>query len=137
MSDVCGISVVCPTYNSAEYIQRTIDSLLAQEEPPEEVIFSDDGSKDNTVSIIEGNRQRFIQSGIKLRVLINSHSGPGSARNRAIEIAKKSWIAFLDSDDTWNSKKLKIIKREICKFREINCIVHWQEDIRIDEERIE
>ena len=42
-----GISVVCPTYNCSNYIQRTIDSLLNQTELPEEVIFSDDGSGDD------------------------------------------------------------------------------------------
>ena len=79
-----GISVVCPTYNCSAYIQRTIDSILNQTELPEEVIFSDDGSGDDTASIIEDNRTRFEQLGIRLNIDCNVHQGPGAARNHGV-----------------------------------------------------
>ena len=59
ISNPNGISVVCPTYNSSAYIQRTINSLLSQIEFPQEIIFSDDGSSDDTMNILENNRTSF------------------------------------------------------------------------------
>ena len=93
------IAVVCPTYNSAHYINRTLDTLLSQQEMPEEVIFSDDGSDDNTVSIIEKNHERFKQNGIELKILCNPHKGPGAARNQGIFATELPWVAFLDADN--------------------------------------
>ena len=65
------ITVVCPTYNSSHYINRAIQSILSQEDPPSEVVFSDDGSKDETVSIIEKNRSKFEKLNIDLIILQN------------------------------------------------------------------
>ena len=101
-----GISVVCPTYNCSAYIQRTIDSILSQTELPEEVIFSDDGSRDDTVYIIEKNRARFEKSGIRLHIGRNVHQGPGAARNDGVFKASQPWLAFLDADDVWKNEKI-------------------------------
>jgi glycosyltransferase involved in cell wall biosynthesis len=127
-----GVAVVCPTYNSAAYINRTLDTLLSQQCFPEEVIFSDDGSQDNTVEIIETNRSRFEQAGIELKILCNQHEGPGAARNHGIFCTELPWIAFLDADDTWKPEKLKCIKQVMKKSPEINCIFHWEEYIHAD-----
>ena len=47
------ITVVCPTYNSSKYIEKTLDALLVQKDPADEIVFSDDGSSDHTVEILE------------------------------------------------------------------------------------
>ena len=127
-----GIAVVCPTYNSVGYINQTLDTILSQQDPPEEVIFSDDGSEDNVLTIIEQNQDRFTQAGIELKVLHNPHEGPGAARNHGILATNLPWIAFLDADDTWKPEKLKRIRQIIKKFPEINCILHWEEYVRAD-----
>ena len=127
-----GIAVVCPIYNSADYINQTIDTILSQKEPPEEAIFADDGSEDNVLTIIEQNHERFVKAGIKLKILHNPHEGPGAARNHGILSTNLSWIAFLDADDTWKTEKIKRIRDIIKKFPEINCILHWEEYIRTD-----
>ena len=126
------IAVVCPTYNSAAYINRTLDTLLSQIVTPEEVFFSDDGSQDNTVEIIEKNREQFTQVGIELKVLNNLHEGPGAARNHGILATKLPWIAFLDADDTWKPEKLKRVRQTIKKYPDFNCILHWEEYVRVD-----
>ncbi len=126
------IAVVCPTYNSAAYINRTLDTLLSQIVTPEEVIFSDDGSQDNTVEIIEKNRELFTQVGIELKVLNNLHEGPGAARNHGIFATNLPWIAFLDADDTWKTDKIKRIKQLIKEDCGVNCFLHWEEYIRSD-----
>ena len=125
-----GISVVCPTYNCSDYIQRTINSLLSQTEAPEEIIFSDDGSQDNTIQIIENNRDKFEQSGIVLKLITNNHGGPGATRNKGIEKASQVWIAFLDADDTWKKDKLNRARKSIVENSESNCFLHWEEYIR-------
>jgi len=121
-----GISVICPTYNSSEYIQETINSILNQIDLPEEVIFSDDGSTDSTVELIESNRSRFKSKSIQFVVLSGKHNGPGAARNNGLEKATQSWIAFLDADDLWEKNKIKIIKDEINKNSKANCFLHWE-----------
>ena len=127
-----GIAVVCPTYNSAAYINRTLETLLSQQDFPEEIIFSDDGSQDKTIEIIEQNRERFRQAGIELKVLYNLHEGPGATRNHGIFATALPWIAFLDADDTWNPEKLKQVRQLIKMSSEVNCILHWEEYVRTD-----
>jgi glycosyltransferase involved in cell wall biosynthesis len=126
------VSVVCPTYNSSSYIQRTIDSLRLQILKPEEIIFSDDGSQDSTIQIIENNRDKFENIGIILKVLKNSHGGPGAARNNGIKEAHQIWIAFLDADDIWKKDKLSMIRKSIHKNPDSNCFLHWEEYNRIN-----
>jgi glycosyltransferase involved in cell wall biosynthesis len=126
------ISVVCPTYNSEGFIERTINSLLSQEMPPFEVVFSDDGSKDNTVALLEQNIQKFNNRGVKIQILKNRHQGPGETRNQGIEHAKGSWISFLDSDDIWLTNKIKRVMEAIEANPEINFIAHWYDYIRVD-----
>ena len=127
-----GIALVCTAYNSAAYINRTLDTILSQQDPPEEVIFSDDGSQDNTIEIIEQNWDRFAQAGFELKVLHNPHGGPGAARNHGILATELPWIAFLDADDTWKPEKLTRVRQTIKKCPDVNCILHWEEYVRAD-----
>jgi teichuronic acid biosynthesis glycosyltransferase TuaG len=130
-----GISVVCPTYNSSAYIQRTVDCLLAQSMLPKEIIFSDDGSQDYTIQIIEKNRVSFEKLGIVLIVIQNYHGGPGAARNKGIKATDQVWIAFLDADDIWKKDKISIVQKSIKDYPDTNCFLHWEEYNRIDKGR--
>ena len=120
------ISVVCPTFNSEDYILKTIKSIIDQSTPPDEVIFSDDGSTDSTVKIIKSNQDLFFEKNIKLKILSSKHSGPGHARNKGINESSKDWIAFLDADDLWKKNKLEIIRDKISKESKANCFLHWE-----------
>lgn len=87
------ISIITPTFNRAEFLQRMIKSVLAQNFQNWELIILDDGSTDNTPEVIEAfNDDRIIYFYFK-------HSGAGAKRNEGIRIAKSSYITFLDSDD--------------------------------------
>ena len=90
-------SVICPTYNSALFLSRTVNSVLSQKLAPHELIISDDGSSDNTVNLGRNLALNNI-SKTKIIVLENKHKGPGAARNSGILAASGDWIAFLDSD---------------------------------------
>lgn len=88
------ISVVIPSYNSAETLGIAIRSVFRQSLAPMEVIVVDDGSTDQTCSIAKS-------FGTKLRYLPQSNGGPAAARNTGIRAARGEWIALLDADDFW------------------------------------
>lgn len=101
------ISVVIPCYNAERWIEQTLDSVLAQTLPPQEVIIANDGSTDRSLAIIE-NIQK--QTSIPF-VIVNTHRlGASGARYAGIEAASGEWVAFLDSDDWWDSDHLKRIQ---------------------------
>lgn len=97
------VSIIMPSYNTAEYISASIDSVLAQTYTDWELIIVDDCSTDNTDEIVKGylndERIRYIKN--------EKNSGAAVSRNRALREAKGKWIAFLDSDDLWEPEKLE------------------------------
>jgi hypothetical protein len=101
------ISVVIPTYNSGEFILRTLSSVLAQTYRDFEIVVSDDGSTDGTLDAVRTFLGGF--PGISWRLVENSHGGPGAARNAGILAASGEWVAFLDSDDVWFPEKLSCV----------------------------
>lgn len=93
------VSVVIPTYNRADLITKTIDSVLSQTFTDYEIIVVDDGSQDETQEILSKYKN-------DLRVIIQENQGEGEARNTGIRAAKGDYLAFLDSDDLWFPNKL-------------------------------
>lgn len=98
------VSVVIPTFNSERFIGDSIKSALSQDDISLEVIVVDGGSTDRTVSIVESCRE--IDSRVRL-VINEGDFGPAHARKIGIEAASGEFIAFLDSDDLWEAKKLR------------------------------
>ncbi len=95
-------SVIMPSYNTATYIAKSIESVLRQTYQNLELIIVDDCSTDNTDEIVESF------SDPRIRYLHNEkNSGAAVSRNKALREAKGQWIAFLDSDDLWKPEKLK------------------------------
>jgi len=126
------ITVVCPSYNCEKYIDRTIDCLLRQSLKPNEVIFSDDGSTDNTTEIILSKKPFFKKEKMKLILIKNKHNGPGYARNAAINKATNPWISFLDADDKWEINKIEKVTKEINKNKSINTLLHLEKFVKIN-----
>tara|TARA_Y100000588_G_C14063716_1_gene842656 strand:+ start:302 stop:1096 length:795 start_codon:yes stop_codon:yes gene_type:complete len=126
------ISVVCPTHNSARYITRAISSIFHQDEGPDQLIFCDDGSVDNTVPILQDWIQKFSDRDTEMIVKKFPHQGPGATRNHGIALASNPWIAFLDSDDTWEKVKLLRVRTEIEKSEQKNFVLHWEKKIYSD-----
>jgi glycosyltransferase involved in cell wall biosynthesis len=96
------ISVVIPAYNAAKTIVRCLESVFCQEGVPYEVVVVDDGSTDETGSLVEKGYKN------KVRYIRQENSGPAAARNRGIRESRGNYIAFLDADDEWLPGKLQL-----------------------------
>lgn len=95
------VSAVVATYNRADLVAQTLDSILAQSYSDLEVIVVDDGSTDGTGEMI---RERY---GDRVRYVHQDNAGPSAARNWGIEQARGEYIAFLDDDDLWLPTKIE------------------------------
>ena len=93
------ISVIIPTYNTADFIEEAINSVWEQTLQPLEVIVVDDGSTDNTCDILKRNKN--------IEVYYQNNLGPASARNYGIQKSNGHFIAFLDADDLWKPDHLR------------------------------
>ena len=96
------VSVIIPTYNRWQVLQRAIDSVLAQSTAADEIIVVDDGSTDNTRDLLLGTYGEHI------RVVSQPNKGVSAARNAGLKISSGDWIALLDSDDEWLPDKLRL-----------------------------
>lgn len=89
------VSIIIPIYNAKCYIERCVDSVLAQTFTDWEMILVNDGSKDYSLSIC----QMYAQNDSRIRVIDKPNGGPSSARNRGLEGAKGEYVYFMDADD--------------------------------------
>jgi glycosyltransferase involved in cell wall biosynthesis len=97
------VSVIIPAFNAAGDIRQTLNSVLAQTYQTIEVIVVDDGSSDETSSIVE----EFVKKDPRFQLVRQSNAGVGAARNAAIRKASGKYIAPLDADDLWFPEKLE------------------------------
>tara|TARA_X000000950_G_scaffold284760_1_gene388648 strand:- start:276 stop:1145 length:870 start_codon:yes stop_codon:yes gene_type:complete len=105
-------SVVIPTYNRDEYLERAVRSVLRQSFKDFELLIVDDGSTDGTKDYLSKLKSNFCSTS-RLKVINQKNSGVSAARNIGIRESSGKWIAFLDSDDEWSKKKLEIQKKYI------------------------
>ena len=89
------VSVVVPVYNKGRYLRRAVDSVLAQSFTDFELILVDDGSTDDSLAVA----REYTDP--RVRVIRQANSGAGAARNRGIDEARATMVAFLDGDDEW------------------------------------
>ncbi len=97
------VSVIMPSWNTGEYIAKSIQSVIDQTYKNWELIIVDDCSTDNTDEVVK----TFLKDRRIIYLKNEKNQGAAITRNRAIREAQGEWIAFLDSDDLWDSKKLE------------------------------
>ena len=89
------ISIIVPVFNVEKYLQKCIDSILAQDYFNFELILVDDGSRDSSSGICD----EYARRDSRVRVIHQKNAGVSAARNTGLDTAHGEWIAFVDSDD--------------------------------------
>lgn len=98
------VSVITPVYNCEKYIDRTLQSVFAQTYENIEIVLVDDQSTDTSAEIIK-QYQEFHPEIVYF--LQPKNMGAGHARNKALELARGQYVAFLDADDIWKPTKIQ------------------------------
>ena len=119
------ISVVIPLYNKEKTIRQSIKSVLSQSYRDIELIVVDDGSTDNSVSVVESIDDS------RLRLIKQDNAGPSAARNTGAKEAKGDWIVFLDADDELCDDALLVMFRTTISYPDAD-IVDFNKYIRKD-----
>jgi len=91
----CKISVIVPVYNMEPYLQKCLDSIIAQSYSNLEIILIDDGSTDKCPQICD----EYAAKDSRIKVIHKKNGGVASARNAGLKISTGEYIAFVDSDD--------------------------------------
>lgn len=121
------VSIITPNFNCSRFITQTIESVLAQTYTNWEMIIVDDCSTDDSYQIA----LEYAEKDSRIIVIKNEiNSGAAISRNKAIEISKGEYVAFLDSDDLWGPEKLET---QLKFMQENNCDFSFSEYEHIDE----
>lgn len=119
------VTIVIPAYNVENYIGSAIESVLAQTYDNWELIIVNDGSTDNTESIITS----YLKKDARIQLVSQENQGVSVARNRGLDLALGKYISFLDGDDWYDPRYIELMvkpllagKAEItfCKFQELD-----------------
>ena len=106
------ISVIIPVYNSGKYLERCLNSLIAQTHENLEIIIINDGSKDNSAEIIE----KFTSKDQRIIAVHQENQGVSAARNKGLEIAKGEFIGFVDADDEAEKDLYELLYHNLQKY---------------------
>ncbi|MEI6948698.1 glycosyltransferase family 2 protein [Paraflavisolibacter sp. H34] len=119
MSNKPLVSVIIPTYNRAGEIHRAVESVLHQTYPAIQLIVIDDGSSDDTATILS----RYPQ----VEYFYKKNGGQASARNAGLERARGVYLASLDSDDTWEPNFLEVCVEKLEQDRLDFVFANWRQ----------
>ncbi len=115
------LSVVLPTHNRPERLERAARSVLAQEGAELELLIVDDASSDRTPEVTES-----LADDPRVRVLCNPESlGPGGSRNRGIAAARGDLLGFCDDDDAWLPGAASVVLERFDTDTEVGVVTSW------------
>lgn len=123
------VSIIIPCYNCADSVVNTLESLLNQSVKNFEIIFIDDGSKDDSLNVA---KKILKESGLSYKIIQQKNSGVSIARNKGIDVAKGKYLYFLDADDYVEDNFVELISYydkenfDICFF---NYKIHYNDQI--------
>ena len=121
------VSVILPIYNQEKYVSKALDSLNVQTLKDAEFICINDGSTDNTLSILN----EYAQKDSRIKIINQKNQGTGRARNNGLKVAQGEYIAFLDPDDWMERDALESLYK---KSKEQDCDMLIFNFKRIDED---
>jgi len=120
------VSVVIPVFNGERFLREAVESVLAQDYAPLEIIIVDDGSTDGTATVAHGLAGPVCY-------LHQTNQGPAAARNRGIETAQGSLVAFADADDLWPAGKLELQLPYLLRDAKIDIVLGRIQQVRLSE----
>ena len=123
------VSVVIPTYNYARYVKKAIQSCFEQTYTPVEVIVVDDGSTDETSTVLAEFSEKVI-------VIHQDNHGVSVARNTGLKQAKGEFIAFLDADDYFTEDSIEVRMNILLKNQDIGIVVSDKYTQRLDQQEL-
>lgn len=109
------VSVIIPVYNAAPWLAETIESVLGQTSPPQQVIVVDDGSTDQSAAVAR-RYAKYIQ------LAQQPNAGCAHARNRGVALAHGALLAFLDADDGWLPEKLALQRAALAEAPTVDAV---------------
>jgi glycosyltransferase involved in cell wall biosynthesis len=114
------LSVLMPTYNGEAYLRSALNSILIQDDPNIECIVVDDGSSDDTLSILGSYKDK-----LPLKIVQRERQGNWVANtNYALSLASAEYVCFLHQDDLWLKDRLATIKNLIERYPTANLFLH-------------
>jgi glycosyltransferase involved in cell wall biosynthesis len=115
------VSVVIPAFNAEYFIEKTLDSVIAQTYTDYEIVVVDDGSSDNTKKVV---KEYFARKQVCGQCIRQPNKKIAGARNTGIRAAQGSWIALLDHDDLWHKEKLEKVMSVLNRRPDIDLLCH-------------
>lgn len=113
------VSVILPVFNGEKYLNVCLDSICKQTLSNIEIICVNDGSTDNTLSILE----KYSSKDQRIKIISTENNGQGSARNIALNYASGEYIAFVDADD-WISNDALYLLYNDAKSRNLDMLFY-------------
>jgi len=118
------LSIIVPVYNTEKFLQKCLDSLINQTLKNIEIICINDGSKDNSLEILE----EYSKKDERIKIISQENKKQGAARNAGLKIANGEYIGFVDSDDWVDLNYFEILYK---KAKENDCDIALADYIRI------
>lgn len=129
IKDDINCSIVMATYNGEKYIKEQIDSILVNMKENDELIISDDGSKDKTITIIN----EYLKKDKRIKLIEGPRDGVKKNFENAIKKASGKYIFLADQDDIWVENKINTILK-IFEDNKISVVIH---DAKVINEKLE
>lgn len=127
------ITFIMPTYNSAEYLERTLESLgqmIGANSEIVEALFVDDGSTDQTLMLLE---RTVAKDPMTYRLLKAKHGGVSKARNLGIKNAMGEYVTFIDSDDAYTANFIPVFLQQVATLPDLI----WEDVRELDHSRLQ
>lgn len=127
------VSILTPCYNGGKFVHRLLDSVLSQDYPHIEMIVVDDGSTDNTHSVVEGYAKSFESKGYVLKYLYQDNAGQAAALNKGLPFVEGEYLIWPDSDDMfYGNRAISIMVDALRSLDDSYAVVRCWEDF-VDE----
>ena len=138
ISKMVKISIIIPVYNSEQFLEKCLNSIINQTFKDIEIICIDDGSTDKSLKILNN----FADKDNRITIINQKNSGPSAARNKGLEIAKGEYVGFVDSDDwidlnfyekLYNNAKKYDADIAVCGIKRLRSY-KWKYHLKIEKE---